>query len=255
MMMLTMTNLGLDLADRPYSTAKRNINALWQDAMETTAVAGWTSFRRIWKESCPKIQICQPCNDTCGECSIFQNAFRYRQAHQKSTTASDSDSDSNIDNEDEYDDNGGIVKDVIPEEMEASEENISVLAKSFLAGEEYGTGLIIEVAGHHVLQSKSIGGLIQFKTKLAIESVIDEKDHTNHGQVMVCDFAQNLPAPNFGGEQPGEIYYLPSLTIKSFGIVNISTAPNKLTCYIYKESTTKKDSNNVLSPRHLKIVG
>jgi hypothetical protein len=172
--------------------------------------------------------------DTCGECSIFWNAFRYSQSHQKSTTASDSDSDSNINDEYAYD-------------MEASEENVSALTKSFLAGEEYDTEVIIEAAGHHILQSKSMRAPIQSKTKLAIESVIDEKCHINHGRVIVCDFAQNLPLPHFGGEQPGDIYYLSSLTINLFGIIKFSTAPNKLTCYVYKESITRKCSNIVAS--------
>jgi hypothetical protein len=32
-----------------------------------------------------------------------------------------------------------------------------------------------------------------------------------------------------------------------FGIINLSLMPNKLTCYIYKESTARKGSNNVAS--------
>jgi hypothetical protein len=84
---------------------------------------GWISLRRIWKESCSKIQIHQPCNETC----------------------SGSGSDINRNDEDEdKDKDGGIVKYVAPEDMEASEENISALVKSFLAGEEYDTELIIE---------------------------------------------------------------------------------------------------------------
>jgi hypothetical protein len=35
--------------------------------------------------------------------------------------------------------------------MDASSENGSALANSILDGEEYGTELIIEAAGHHIL--------------------------------------------------------------------------------------------------------
>jgi hypothetical protein len=103
--------------------AKRNIDEiLSQDTIEISEVVGWTSFRQIWKESCTKIQIRQPCSGTCGEYSIFRNAFGYRQSCQNSTTTSDPDSNIKInsDNEDEYDDDGGIVKDITLQYMEAS---------------------------------------------------------------------------------------------------------------------------------------
>jgi hypothetical protein len=32
-----------------------------------------------------------------------------------------------------------------------------------------------------------------------------------------------------------------------FGIIDLSVTPNKLTCYVYKESMTRKSSNNVAS--------
>jgi hypothetical protein len=43
------------------------------------------------------------------------------------------------------------------------------------------------------------------------------------------DFDQNLPLQYYGGEKPGEIYYLSALTINFFGIIDLSVAPNKLT--------------------------
>jgi hypothetical protein len=53
----------------------------WQADMESFEVCSWWSFRNIWKEHCSNIRICSPCNDTCGECTIFQNAFRYRSSN------------------------------------------------------------------------------------------------------------------------------------------------------------------------------
>jgi hypothetical protein len=90
-------------------------------------------------------------------------------------------------------------------------------------------------------------GLIQFKMKMAIDSVIDVCLHIDRDRVIVFDLAQNLPLPHFGGEQPGEIYYLSSLPLNLFGIVDLSTSPNKLTCYVYKEFTAKEGSNNTSS--------
>jgi hypothetical protein len=87
-------------------------------------------------------------------------------------------------------------------------------------------------------------GLVQLKTQLAIQSLLDQKRHPERDRMDVCEFAQNLPLPHYGGEQPGENYYLSALTINLFGIVDLSMTPNKLTCYVYKESTSRKGSNN-----------
>jgi hypothetical protein len=102
-------------------------------------------------------------------------------------------------------------------------------------------------AHHHVHQSRSMRGLVQLKTQLAIQSLLDLKRHPERDHMVVCDFAQNLPLPHYGGEQPGEMYYLSALKIHLFGIVDLSVMPNKLTCYVNKESTARKGSNNVAS--------
>jgi hypothetical protein len=83
---------------------------------------------------------------------------------------------SKSDDEDDYDyadDGGGIAKGITLQEMEKPEDNTNAPTKSFLAGEEYENELIIEAAGHHVLQSKSIRGRGQYRTKQAIEFIID----------------------------------------------------------------------------------
>jgi hypothetical protein len=71
--------------------------------------------------------------------------------------------------------------------------------------------------------------------------------HKDRDYVLVCDYAQNMPLPHYGGEQPGEIFYFSALTINLFGIVDLSRTPNKLNCYAYREFTEKKGSNNVAS--------
>jgi hypothetical protein len=73
------------------------------------------------------------------------------------------------------------------------------------------------------------------------------KHHLERHRAIICDFEQNLPLPHRGAEQPGEIYYLSAPTINLFGIVDLLIMPNKLMCYIYKESTTINGSNNVAS--------
>jgi hypothetical protein len=53
--------------------------------------------------------------------------------------------------------------------------------------------------------------------------------------------------PHYGGEKPGEIDYFSAVTINLFGVVDFSLAPNKITCYGYREFTAKKGRNNVAS--------
>jgi hypothetical protein len=89
--------------------------------------------------------------------------------------------------------------------------------------------------------------MVQYRTREAIESLIAPKRHDTRDCVLVCDYAQNINYPHYGGEQPGKIYYLSALTINLFDIVDLSVTPNKLNFYAYRESTAKKGSNNVAS--------
>jgi hypothetical protein len=88
---------------------------------------------------------------------------------------------------------------------------------------------------------------VQERTAIATQCHNEEVTHHKRDYVIVCDYAQNLPLPHYGGEQPGEIYYFSDVTINLFGIVDLSLEPNKLTCYAYHEFTAKKGSNNVAS--------
>ena len=63
--------------------------------------------------------------------------------------------------------------------------------------------------------------------------------------MFVCDYAQNLDMPHFGGEQPGNTYYYSPLTINVFGIVDYSV--EELDAYVYTEGEGKKGGNNVVS--------
>ena len=67
----------------------------------------------------------------------------------------------------------------------------------------------------------------------------------------VCDFAQNLAIPHFGGEQPGETYYYSLLNINVFGIVDYAT--EKLFTGVYTEGDGKKGGNNVVSMLYHKM--
>jgi hypothetical protein len=64
---------------------------------------------------------------------------------------------------------------------------------------------------------------------------------------IVADFAQNLQIPHFGDEQPGDTYYYSPLFVYVFGVVDVSSTPDVLFAYGYREDDGAKGGNNVAS--------
>jgi hypothetical protein len=211
--------------------------------MDTDEIVSWWSLRHIWREDLPIIRIRAPCNDTCGDCTILLNAFRYRERRQQTSENSDDSDDSDDDKlEDEHgNDNERHA------EFKEGEDEVSNLAKSLLTSDCIRQESVLEAVGFHVTQARAMRGMVQYRTQEASESLIVLKRHDTRDRVLVCDYAQNVNYPHYGGEQPGEIYYLSALTINLFDIVDLSVTPNKLNFYAYRESTAKMGSNNVAS--------
>jgi hypothetical protein len=163
----------------------------------------------------------------------------------------------NYDEDDDSDDDDDSASDDNAEEEEAAAEAVSHLfkddgiiddiEKSFLTEDCLDQERILEAAGQHVLQAKRMRYYIQKATEAAILCCSLEAVHKDREYVIMCDYAQNMPLPHYGGEQPGEIYYFSPMTINLFGIFNLSLSPNKVNCYAYREFTAKKGSNNVAS--------
>jgi hypothetical protein len=208
-----------------YNKRKRDDCLFEDEDMVTEEVVSWWSFRYIWKTDLPKIRIRAPCNYTCGECTILRNAFRYREMRQRSNDLSDS---SNSD-EDEDEDRMNDFKE--------GEEEVSHLAKSLVTSDCVRREAILGAAVFHVTQVRSMRAMVQRRKTEGIKSVIAIKRQNARDRVIVCDYAHNINFPHYGGEQPGEIYYLSALIINLFGIVDLSVTPNKLNCYAYREST------------------
>ena len=57
----------------------------------------------------------------------------------------------------------------------------------------------------------------------AKDDVVNAIPWPDHHDMFVCDYAQKLDLPHFGGEQPGEVYYYSPLNINVFGCVDYST--------------------------------
>jgi hypothetical protein len=55
----------------------RNMEAtFWKDS-ETQEVCAWRKFLELWRVHLPQVHMHVPCYDTCDECTILKNMFRY----------------------------------------------------------------------------------------------------------------------------------------------------------------------------------
>ena len=56
-----------------------------------------------------------------------------------------------------------------------------------------------------------------------------------------------MQIPHFGDEQPGDTYYYSPLFVYVFGVVDVSSTPDVLFAYGYREDEGSKGGNNVAS--------
>jgi hypothetical protein len=133
-------------------------DVLWKDDMDTEKIVSWWSLRHIWREDLPNIRIRAPYNDTCGECTILCNAFRYRERRQQ--TSEDSDESDNSDDDKLEDERGNDNE--RHTEFKEGEEEVSNLAKSLLTSDCIRQDAVLEAAGFHVTQSREMRGMVQY---------------------------------------------------------------------------------------------
>jgi hypothetical protein len=136
-------------------------------------IVSWWLFRHIWREDLPNIRIRSPCNDTCGECTIPRNDFRYRERrHQTSENSDDSDDSDDDKPKDEHNNDNERH-----EEFKGGEDEVRNLAKSLLTSDCILQEAVIQADGFHVTQSRAMRGMVQYRTQEAIESLIALKRH------------------------------------------------------------------------------
>ena len=76
-----------DFAPRPYD------ELLWPEGSETLPVVPWSVFHQIWKEKLPKLKIRNRCEDTCPECFVLKNRFKFKADRWQRRPESSDDSD------------------------------------------------------------------------------------------------------------------------------------------------------------------
>jgi hypothetical protein len=55
----------------------RPFDELWDESCERLPVPDWRSFQWIWEQQLPKLQIHPSSEDTCPECFVLKNKFKY----------------------------------------------------------------------------------------------------------------------------------------------------------------------------------
>jgi hypothetical protein len=152
-------------------------------------------FRDLWNHHLPHVHIRNPCYDTCGECTIFKNAFRYRGHKNQQQKVCHSESSSESDDDKSQPDNFEVV--------ELATMNV---AESFLSGYCAQDEAIIETAAFHVEQAKVMREFAQKCAQEANENIESGVLHPEKRYCLVCDYAQNLGILHFGKDHPGDTY-------------------------------------------------
>jgi hypothetical protein len=78
------------------------------------------------------------------------------------------------------------------------------------------------------MQAKGMRGHVQKQVEAAIQCRSSEVTHAEREYVTVCDYAKKLQLPQYGSEQPDEIYYFSALIVNLFVIVDLGLSPNRL---------------------------
>ena len=86
---------------------------------------------------------------------------------------------------------------------------------------------------------------VRERMQVAKDDVVNAIPWPDHHYMFVCDYAQAIDLPHFGGEQPGEVYYYSPLNINVFGTCDYST--ELMEAFIYNEGEGKRGDNNVVS--------
>jgi hypothetical protein len=263
---------------------KRKHDEDWLEYSESIPVFSCSSFLTVWKEEFPLMKIRAPSCDVCGECYIYKNEFRYKDAFLyeqvlldvdegadeealdevaqeeeqarlfigKATTVMRGGSAHDVDEDDNsLSSNSSFrVLDLTQEELDRIR-TVTDQAEVAQDQERKTNEAILTCASGHVVMDRVMPDMAKEETMYALEDEYKNVVHSKRHYVLVGDYAQNLEAPHFGGAQPGDTYYFSPLTVFLFGLVDLATTPNRMNCYAYAEYEDKdedeemKGANNV----------
>jgi hypothetical protein len=120
------------------------------------------------------------CNDTCGECTLFQNAFRYRSSKVGKGHEDISGDESDSEVEAAYDDEDALVD---KDDIKTFVSDGVGCVDSCLEQEQ-----ILEAAGFHIAQAKEVRGYVQAATERAKQCRDNEVPYKDRDYVLACDY-------------------------------------------------------------------
>lgn len=136
---------------------------LWPESSNPLPIPSWKSFRTSWKRRCPTIRIRNVCEDTCPECYILKNKFRYAgNNNNNNNNVQNAASESSSTPDDEQSNNND------------SDENSIILSPDENSDEEkYPYEELIAEANEHAEEAQQQRSLAQNRQQLAIEEALN----------------------------------------------------------------------------------
>ena len=173
---------------------------LWPTGSESKTIVHWTTFLYFWKANFSHIKIRNKGADTCTDCLVLTNEFRFTRARSRNVPNEDDDDEDNEDDDDDNDNNEGEGENNLAEVIQDVQ---TILAK----------------AKKHVKQYQTQRNQANHQLSLAKSQIKNKVPSAFRHRVLTIDMGQNLSLPNFEGDQPGDTYYFSPLTVYLFGVV------------------------------------
>jgi hypothetical protein len=164
-----------------YKFEERNTKETFWEECDTIEICSWWKFRDLWNRYLPHVRIRAPCYDNWGDCTIFKDAFRYREQNNQQQKIRHDESNNEIDDDESQADDFEVV--------ELATVNV---AESFLLGDCAQEEAIIESASFHVEQAKVTRELAQKHAQEAKEDIENGVLHREKRYCILCDYAKNV---------------------------------------------------------------
>ena len=207
---------------------RENDEYLWPEGSIPGPVCSWGTFRTIWNENFPQIMIRPKSEDTCDECFVFRNRFKY--AGVKNTD----------EGEKEWWETGSLSS------MESTQGMGPIKTCMTVDPDTEEREKLIDAVMEHVKMAKTQREYANELTRQASTIKLD-LIKTVKKYVFVVDYCQNMGVPHFGEQQPGETYYFTPKSIYCLGIADVTGPKANINAYMYEEEVGKKGGNNVAS--------
>ncbi len=191
---------------------------LWPETSTPLPIPSWNGFRDIWKRRCPTIRIRNVCEDTCPECYILKNRFRF-------TGGNNNDDNNNAPNEAEPDDGDSNNNDddiSLPSINDGSDKD-----------EDYPYEQLIAEANQHAEEAQQQRAL----AKIRQQTAIDEADLPHEDRRFVFCFLFS-----------SVLFYIANLNFFSPVIASFVITRRILSCLISGQSSLKTYITSRRSP-------